>query len=215
MLYFMGLIQDFIGAPETFLANHAVIVGDEAEWDGKKPPGVEQFFMREKKANVIHLERKIFTAIGVCVKAYWLPWKTQTGVVLDLGDAAEWLFTSQMTNCRFTVLTENEKAVKVAHLAGTMMSSNRRTKWEENAANKLITSPTTQKARRFSVTGNDLKYAGNKGDQSEESSSAFVFGRKEKEEWKFYTQVVGGFRTVNNTHALTDNITILTTMASI
>src|SRR5271165_3653865 len=89
---------------------------------------------------------------------------------------------------------QDDKAVKVAHLAGTMNSSNLRTKWEENAANKFITSPATQRARRFSASGNDLKYAGNKGDQSEKSSSAFVFGHEEKGEWKFYTQVVGGFR---------------------
>lgn len=214
-LHSVGLIQEFIKAPETFLGKYAVIVGDETEWDGKKPLGVAQFFMRAKKANVVHLERKVITGSGECVDAYWLPWKTKTGVVLDLGDAAEWLFTSQMTNCRFTVLTENERAVKVAHLAGTLNSSNLRTKWEENAANNFITSPTTQKARRFSRTGNELQYKGNTNDDHEKSSSAFVFGRKENGEWKFYTQVVHGFRTVNNTHSLTDNIKILTTIASI
>jgi hypothetical protein len=33
----MGLIQDFIKEPETFLGKYAVIVGDETEWDGRKP----------------------------------------------------------------------------------------------------------------------------------------------------------------------------------
>ncbi|HYY31479.1 MAG TPA: hypothetical protein VE860_26290 [Chthoniobacterales bacterium] len=194
-----------------------MIVGDETEWDGNKPPGVAKFFMQAKKVNVVHLVRKIITGpkASECVDAYWLPWKTGTGVVLDLGDAAEWLFTSQMTNCRFTVLTENDKAVKVAHLAGTMNSSQLRTNWEEKPQNKFFTSPETQKVRRFSASGNELLYAGNKGDQSEKSSSAFVFGRKESGEWKFYTQVNQGFRTVNNTIALTDNIKILSTMASI
>ncbi len=216
-LHFMGLIQDFTKEPETFLKKFAVIVGDETEWDGSKPPGVAKFYMQAKKTNVVHLVRKLITGpkASECVDAYWLPWKTKTGVVLDLAEAADWLFTSQMTNCRFTILTENDKAVKVAHLAGTLNSSKLRTDWEENPANKFISSPTTQRARRFSASGNDLLYAGNKGDQSEKSSSAFVFGHKEKGEWKFYTQVNQGFRTVNNTIALTDDIKILTTMASI
>jgi hypothetical protein len=34
----MGLIQDFMATPETFLSKYAVIVGDESQWDGKKPP---------------------------------------------------------------------------------------------------------------------------------------------------------------------------------
>jgi hypothetical protein len=222
MLHYMGLIQDFTAKPETFLADHAVIVGDETEWNGETL-GVAKFYMKKisASANVVQLVRKT----GVtgpsdkeCVNAYWLPWKTGTGVALDLGVATEWLFTSEMTNCRFTVLTDaNDKAVKVAHLAGTMNSSTRRTKWEEDTKNKFFTDKTTQKVRRFSVSGNALQYRGNKGDQSQDSSSAFVFGHKENDEWKFYTQVVQGFRNAVTTGnpRMTANIEILTAMASI
>jgi hypothetical protein len=171
--------------------------------------------MKSGPANLVYLERRLYGSSVGTEPAYWLPWKSKTGVALDLGDGAEWLFTSEMTNCRFTVLTENDKAVKVAHLAGDLNTGAARTKWEEDPAHKFITSPETQKTRRLSRSAKDWQYYGNINDDQEKSSLAFVFGRKESGEWKFYTQVVGGFRTVLNTAALKDNITILTTIGSI
>ena len=42
----------------------------------------------------------------------------------DLGKA-DFFFTSHMTNCTFKVLTSNMKTPKVAHIAGTMGSSDK------------------------------------------------------------------------------------------
>lgn len=213
----MGLIQTFMegpGGPAAFLARFVVIVGDEAQYDGKAL-GVSRFAMKQGPANIVYLERRFFGKTDGTEPAYWLPWKTGIGVALDLGDKADWLFTSEMTNCRFTILTEGDVAVKVAHLAGDINTGAGRTKWEENAKNGFITNPETQKARRLSRSANELGYVGNINDSQDKSSSAFVFGRRVDGAWKFYTQIAGGFRTVSNTRLLTENINIITTIASI
>lgn len=203
-------ITSFTEKTEEFLSEYAVIVGDESQHDGAKPPGLAKFYMKKGERNLVTLVRRGFTGPkDGLVQAYWLPWKSHAGVAMDLGTEADWLFTSEMTNCRFTILTENDVAVKVAHIAGDLSRQNR-----EACSSGLVTNPATQRTRSLSVTGNDILYQG-QGKTAADGSSAFVFGRREQGVWKFYAQVVGGFRTVGNTKNLADNITILTQQAAI
>ena len=207
----MGLIQDFTGNPDQFLKDNAIVVGDQTEHGGSQPPGVANFFMKRGKQNVVYLERKSMVGPKDVLKAYWLPWKSKTGVPLTLGTEAEWLFTSGMTNCRFSVLSNsNDVAIKVAHVAGDLNSSQKRTDWEEGAGSGFVTDKSTQRVRRMSRSGAELHQYLGQGKSDDDSSTAFVFGHYESGEWKFYAQVIKGFRTVENTtFGLASNIEIL------
>jgi hypothetical protein len=138
-----------------------------------------------------------------------------------LGSDANFFFTSEQTNFRFSVLDQDPKKPKVAHVAGDLVSPAQRDKAEGEGG--FVTATNRQLVRRLSISGSrDQKpfqkpmipkkhdYTGQTGDKNN-FSSAFVFGeRGEDGNWKFFAQVVKGSMVegfFNN--ALTENLQIL------
>jgi hypothetical protein len=122
------------------------------------------------------------------VKGYWLPWQTKESVSTDLAEEADYMFTSQMTGCRFSVLTKDGAKPKVAHIAGTLSQQARGEK--ESKLVDEMGGTGVVKARRLSVSGNAQHgYVG----QTVNPSSAFVYGVRNKETnaWSFAAQIVG------------------------
>ena len=59
----------------------------------QEAPGVSRFIMKSGPANPVYLERKLYGGTAGTEPAYWLPWKSKTGVALDLGDNIKILTT--------------------------------------------------------------------------------------------------------------------------
>lgn len=192
----MGLTKDFMDDPFTFLERYAVVEISEAQMTAAWRPAPYKFILALKFANggnVVEL-RKAMGNPAEAIDAYWLPWKAMEATCMDLpNDGAEFLFTSGMTNCRFSVLTNNG-TTKVAHVAGTLNSGQRRDGAEIKAG--FCTEDTRPRARRLSIAGSKVSdsphlYTG-QGKDFDSSSSAFVFGRRQDNEWSFYCQIVNG-----------------------
>jgi hypothetical protein len=210
----MGLTKTFNDDPIKFLADYIVVVQDDSE--GEPTSKVVNFFLREanSKSNkfVFLVKCSLLQKSEEVIPAYWLPWKKGKANVLTLDDKAQFMFTSEMTNCRFSVLTSNMAKPMVAHVEGTG-SFAKRDEYEVVAKFPSRKDDTEKRMRRLSVSGiknptrdeSDIKtprhrYVGQVGTKS----SAFVFGyRKEKEPtWKFYAQIVEGVMAGDGINAL-------------
>jgi hypothetical protein len=210
----MGLTKNFNDDPIGFLADYIVVVKDDSE--GVPTDKLENFFLREvnsKGSNFVFLvESSLLQKSDEVIPAYWLPWKKGKANVLTLDDKAQFMFTSEMTNCRFSVLTSDMAKPMVAHVEGTG-SFTKRDEYEVAAKFPARKDDTEKRTRRLSVSGvknptrDDLdkttprhQYVGQVG----KKSSAFVFGyRKEKEPaWKFYAQIVEGVMAGDGMNAL-------------
>jgi hypothetical protein len=192
----MSLTQDFIDKPLEFLGNYIVVVQDERE--GEPSPDPVDFFLRAVNSknegnNYVFLVKCSTTQKSdVVIPAYWLPWKK--------GKANSLMFTSEMTNCRFSVLTGDMAKPTVAHVEGTRGSS-QRDDLEVVAKFPARKDDTEKRMRRLSVTGiknltKDRLDTGPKhqysGQDGAKKSSAFVFGHRKETTWKFYAQIVNG-----------------------
>jgi hypothetical protein len=105
---------------------------------------------------------------------------------MDLGGDANFFFTSQMTGCRFSVLTDDPKKPKVSHVAGTLSKTDRNTADKENFGDGIK----SKNFRRLSVS-QQLKHHYKGQITSTEGSSAFVYGVSDKEgSWSFAAQIV-------------------------
>jgi hypothetical protein len=136
------------------------------------------------------LKQKRFGNVAPTINAYWLPWETNKATTHDLGADADYFFTSQMTNCRFSVLTKDDVTPKVAHIAGTLS----RTKRNEKEAELVEAFGGDRvKSRRLSVSEADIH--GYRGQKAEDSSSAFVYGLRNTDTgaWTFKSQIVKAY----------------------
>jgi hypothetical protein len=187
----MPLIIDFKNDPLGFLADNIVVVGMQKEEESApiKPKRFE-LVRRHQDSNVVELRFRLVGNDNNSLLAYWLPWCNNKAVTLTLGGAATFMFTTEMTNCRFSVLTADEAAPTVAHVAGTGSASKQRDGLEVKAGLPKRGEEGDRRMRRMSRSDLDLHaYRGNKGD---DSSSAFVFGQYSGNRWRFYGQVVAG-----------------------
>jgi hypothetical protein len=217
-----SLIQQFAGNPELFLNNNIVIVSDQSQADvgkdkvstsagGKKAfeyTQIKTFQMREKQKGVMFLEKELIKKPG-SIRAYWLPWNSAGGVCADLAtddNAPEWLFTSELSNCRFSILEGGGK-FKVAHISGTS-SSGYRDEWESDH----FLPKADEATRRLTRNKNELKYRGQDGDNK---SSAFVFGRRTGTNWTFHAQVASGILAGAALDKLPSSIDLITPYATI
>jgi len=187
----MALITEFRDDPLGFLKNNIVVVGMQKEEDAA-PAKAKRFSMvrRHEGSNVVELCFKLMGANDDnSLLAYWLPWCNGKALPLDLGADAQFMFTTEMTNCRFSVLTDNEATPKVAHVAGTG-TSEKRDEWEQDVGFPKRGEEGNRRVRRMSRSGPELH--GYKGQKGLQSSSAFVFGHFRDGRWHFYGQVVQG-----------------------
>lgn len=186
----MNVTKDFIAGPATFLEKYVVQVADVTQMNAAKRVDLREFiFFQIKDTTVVALRYAKDEKDGDKVKAYWLPWLDKQVVTMDVGDDANYFFTSQMTDCRFTVMTKDGKKPKVGHLAGTM-SITARNKAEETMAAEMGGGDV--RSRRLSTRGaKDHGYTGQNG-KVEDRTSAFVYGVRDKASgvWTFESQIV-------------------------
>jgi hypothetical protein len=191
----MSLSSEFVADPTAFLGQYIVVVQDGGEAEPKKDP--VEFFLRRAgdpqktpNNNYVFLVRRaaMHKVVEDPFLAYWLPWKKGKTTTLTLGTGAKFMFTSEMTNCRFSVLTSDMAKPLVGHGDGTV-ESKLRDEFEAKAGFPTREEDVDKKMRRMSRSGaNAHHYVGNKGG----TSSAFVFGHCKDTTWKFYAQVVKG-----------------------
>jgi hypothetical protein len=192
----MGKTKDFSDKPTTFLETHVIVVASQEEATSETPSTTPRNFYltpQTEGGNVFLLKEYRFgKKPEELISAYWLPWLKNKAVSMTLGTDAEFFFTSEMTNCRFSVLTSDANTPTVAHVAGNV-SSSKRDQLEKGKGfpDKKEIEP-NKKVRRLSISGSSEH--GYKGQRStyEESSSPFVFGYRAEGVWKFYAQIVGG-----------------------
>jgi hypothetical protein len=201
----MSLTQKFIDNPLKFLDDYIVVVRDEKE--AVPSPEPVNFFLQAVNAknegnNYVFLVKcSDLNKSDVVIPAYWLPRQKGMANVLTLGDKAQFMFTSEMTNCRFSVLTGDMAKPMVAHVEGTKGPS-KRDEFEVAAKFPARKDDKQKLMRRLSVTGvkNPTRDASDKttpkhqyfGQDGAEKSSAFVFGYRKDTTWKFYAQIVKG-----------------------
>ena len=195
----MALIHEFEKEPIEFLKKFIVVVPMQ-EQEAEAPTAPKAFCMTRTHAesNVVKLGFRIGAKADDpnSVQAYWLPWHNGKAVTLTLGSTAKLMFTTELTNCRFSVLTKSMATPLVAHVAGTSGSSATRDGWEKKAGLPERKSEDNKHMRRFSKSFKpgeiaDHAYRG-QADLFEDSTSAFVFGQLVDGAWRFHAQIVEG-----------------------
>lgn len=185
----MALIHDFRDDPEGFLAQYVVIVPmQEQEKSAPIKPRSFEMVKQHDSSHVVELRFRLLPSEKNSIKAYWLPWHNDMAVTLTLGTDAAFMFTTEMTNCRFSVLAGGGEPTRVAHVAGTGSSETR----DGLEATAKFTESGERKMRRMSVSGTQLHgYWGQRGGFLD-SRSAFVYGQFKNDQWVFKSQVVKG-----------------------
>lgn len=187
-----NVTANFVQAPLTFLDTNVVQVSNAAQLGKFNSSGVRFVYFWQIAANKVSLKECKESDQQDKIKAYWLPWLTKDVTTLDLSGDADYLFTSQMTDCRFTVLSNDSGPVKVAHLAGTLGKGGRNTKQTELI--KEMGGPENVRARSLSTSGSTGKTPEHQytGQRIDNPGSAFVFGLRDTNAntWSFHAQIV-------------------------
>lgn len=183
----MPLNTAFKSNPAEFLRTKVIVVPPETDaWCDT--PNTYQFTLEAGDRNLVFLKPRI-RITGDFLYAYYLPWSSKNAPQMDLAAKADFFFTSEMTNCRFSVLVDDPKAPKVAHIAGDL------SKVDRTKADVQIfgTDASTNRVRRLSISGSVGRakwhdYGGGS------VSSAFVFGQRDTgtEAWRFCAQITKG-----------------------
>lgn len=183
-----NVTADFVKDPEAFLKDKIVLVPEPAN---KNNTGPRDFWFSETGGMVSLKAGK--PADGAKVSAYWLSWASHDATSLVLDGDASYFFTSQMTGCRFKVLSSDAKKPKVAHIAGDLSKSQRDRKELALLATVDESVRVTGSGRRLSVSGaKEHEYTGqvDKGEDGDHGS-AFVFGVRDGDgNWSFKAQIV-------------------------
>jgi hypothetical protein len=183
-----NVTADFVKDPEAFLKDKIVLVPEPAN---KNNTGPRDFWFSETGGMVSLKAGK--PVDGAKVSAYWLSWASHDATSLVLDGDASYFFTSQMTGCRFKVLSSDAKKPKVAHIAGDLSKGQRDRKELALLATVDESVRVTGSGRRLSVSGaKEHEYTGqvDKGEDGDHGS-AFVFGVKDGDgNWSFKAQIV-------------------------
>jgi hypothetical protein len=156
-------------------------------------PGVNDFDLERAEDGTIYVRlfesrtKKSVSSRSRRIKAYWLPWRAsfekpskskplQGCSSIQLGDEADYFFTSALAGCRIQI--GGGANPLVLHLSGDMSSKDR------DVSARLNMSPEDYaRSRRFSRT---REYAG--------TETAFLVGKAYTEgsrQWRFFAQGVG------------------------
>lgn len=198
----MTMTEDFLRDPKDFLASHTMIcsIQDQADKGGTRNENLTRKFElvpHPHSDKIAVLQFKVPES-GTSIEAYWLPWMSHHATAIQLGDKADFFFTSQLTGCRMSVITENQKAPLLIHTAGDINSPAKRT--EQEIVDGIIdpsNNPPTR-ARSLSVSDGRIGKPGKLHDyrgQLHNKSSAFVYGIRDKDGgfWYFLAQIADGF----------------------
>lgn len=223
----MSLESEFKTKTMEFLGKYVLIVAADAQAD--KVSGISTLprhftlKLRQEGGNVVELRTRPGLKPGEdVITAYWLPWRTLSATTLKLGVDAKFFFTSEMTNCRFSILTKSEKEPVVAHIAGTASRPERnaleramvkevegKDGWKRDKSvlevkdlaklKDLKPDDPPARGRSLSVSGADVHGYKGQRDTFEDSGSAFVFGKFiDDARWNFYAQICSGNITPDN-----------------
>lgn len=120
----MPLLDEFKLDTPGFMATYAMCVPEST--DAKLPrAGVYKFHLlpHDGDPKLVQLVPAPFgTHPDKCITAYWLPWEMGKVKTLLLEAEADYMFTSELTNCRFSVLSGLGSRVMVSHASGTLAS---------------------------------------------------------------------------------------------
>lgn len=197
----MSLNTEFKENPKAFLEKYVVVVKEDEQNEGNAKNRVAKFTLKQvadKKTATLTFHTGQDDDF---ISAYWLPWQTKEAPSMQLGEEAKFFFTSEMTNCRFSVLVNDLKKPTVSHIAGTLSPPQRTKKEGEVLAGEA------KDKRRLSVSGGRGKYnrgvlvagtqihqyRGTGTGRPAEDSSVFVWGETSAEgNWKFTAQITAG-----------------------
>ena len=214
------LTKQFVSDPSGFLKTNVVMVDEHEQMPvGANARAISRFKIVPGQKNALRLKFHAGNDNDY-VEAYWLPWRSHEATSMDLGADANFFFTSELTNCRFSLLAPDPKRPKVAHVAGDLTRPQR----NQAEIQSGFCAPKDARVRRLSVSeSRDQKpfnappipkkhdYAGQNFDP-DKHSSAFVFGQRDAQgDWKFFAQIAKGTLVEGFfDKQLTDNIQVLT-----
>lgn len=153
-----------------FLRNHPLTVGF-LETDMPDQAGIFDFDIQTRRMGggipileVLGFGNRNKETIGTNthrISAYWLPWESERAVHLDIGDAADYFFTSEINGCQFRVARRGPNTVRTIHVAGNSISTDTRvgSRWRNEQAEALLTPGQRVLSRRFtrsSLLGNNV-----------------------------------------------------------
>jgi hypothetical protein len=188
-----GLNKMFMDDPQGFMNRYSIdipYVGNKlSSGDNCPAAGIYQFDLYEDSAKEcvflrLASERAEATSSRThLIKAYWLPWKSKSTETMELGNGADFFFTSALGGCRIQVAGKTvvkccttKRIPVVAHIAGDFNPVQRENQGKELAEGDDMSG----KSRRFSST----KDYGVQG----EAGLAFFVGYKKKGNWSFLGQ---------------------------
>ncbi len=144
---------------EFFLAGHPMTVGFiQANMPGAA--GIYDFDIQDLAMagghvlEVTGFANRAKQAIGCFthrISAYWLPWASRATVHLDIGNGADYFFTSELNGCQFRVARTGPATVRTIHVAGDSPNSAllAGSTWRNNQAQALLTPAQQVLSRRF------------------------------------------------------------------
>jgi hypothetical protein len=201
-----GLNTKFTENPEVFLRTVPIVESPELRDPlvfFKYPPKIYDLDLALDDQGAAKLGIANLTANPgePVIKAYWLPWKSKAASEIELGDDANYFFTSQLGGCQMRVVRKTPGGkTKVLHIAGNVGKGTggegpEGTAWRAEQAQKALTrrgelgrsrafSSTVPEPSGYKRAAELVNFVGFKG--------KFRVGKPEKEmiRWDFWAQKV-------------------------
>jgi hypothetical protein len=182
-----GCNKIFMENPRQFMATNPIDIKGGSELDGASNgmdvgltafKGIHDFDLEQSPKGEFHLRlysarTKGWSLFGNRIRAYWLPWKSKGAASIQLGDEADYFFTSALGGCRIQIGAGRRPLV--THIAGDL------NKVEREAAAADAQWPSYEDSRRFSSTT-----------EYNLSQLAFLVGKAfekgDRRYWRFFAQ---------------------------
>jgi hypothetical protein len=188
-----GLNKMFMDDPDGFMNRYSIDIPYEgnklSSGDNCPAASIYQFDLYEDSSKDCVFLRLASerTEATTCrthfIKAYWLPWKSKSTESMELGNQADFFFTSALGGCRIQVAGKTvvrcctaKRIPVVAHISGDFSRVEREDKGQKFEQRDDLSG----KSRRFSSTQDY-------GAQGEDAMAFFV-GYKKKGNWSFLGQ---------------------------
>jgi hypothetical protein len=120
-----GWNKQFTQLKSNFLVGRPITVGFN-EHEVPAVAGIHDFDIEQRTLGTAQLlavlgfghRAKAVTWKSNRISAYWLPWQSQDTVHMDIGDAADYFFTSELNGCQFRVARTAVNTLRIVHVAG-------------------------------------------------------------------------------------------------
>ena len=139
-----GLNSEFKNMKGAFLRNRPITVGMFLN-TMPATAGIGEFDIQPRQMQGGHVYEVLQMSLRTkkqsrwkthAIQAYWLPWQSQQAVSLDIGDQADYFFTSELNGCQFRIARTGNRSLRIVHTAGDGPSSATAagTAWRDNKA---------------------------------------------------------------------------------